>query len=272
MTIATTTSRIQYTGNGVTTAFAFPYLFLENTDLEVINTANYVDDPQVLDTDYTVSGAGGSGGGTVTYLTAPASGVVVTIARIVPLTQLTDYIANDRFSHEAHERALDKLTMLIQQLQDQFSRTITLPLSEDPTSVFELPPVDSRNNRIFGFDNDGLPSMMGLTDVTASLGVTTFSVGTPGGTSTTKSITVLLPNTVTSILVKAWIVDGANSSPTTERSLADLVGTPSMDMEEISDPASVQFTMTNTGPAVSLRVCVEVAGVVAISGAFSLGV
>jgi hypothetical protein len=39
MTISTTTSRISYNGNGVTTVFSFPYRFLTNGDLVVLSVS-----------------------------------------------------------------------------------------------------------------------------------------------------------------------------------------------------------------------------------------
>ena len=69
MTISSTTNRVSYTGNGVTTEFAFAYKFLVNTDLKVYNDGAL----QTITTDYTVTGAGEESGGTVTFGTAFAN-------------------------------------------------------------------------------------------------------------------------------------------------------------------------------------------------------
>ena len=74
MTVSSTTSKVSYTGNGVTTAFAVPFYFLEAADLQVIlRSSAGVETVQALTTNYTVAGAGVSSGGTVTMLTAPAA-------------------------------------------------------------------------------------------------------------------------------------------------------------------------------------------------------
>ena len=77
MTIASTATRKEYVGNGVTTAFPFPYQFQANTDLVVwertIATGAIV--KKTYGTDYTVSGAGSPSGGTVTAAAAPANTV-----------------------------------------------------------------------------------------------------------------------------------------------------------------------------------------------------
>lgn len=141
MTVSTTTSRIVYAGNGVTTIFAFPYRFLVNGDLELtLFAADGTSETLVLTTDYTVTGADSDAGGSVTMVVAPAVGETLVIRRVVDLTQETDYISGDAFPAESHERALDKLTMSDQQLQEQVDRSLTVPL-DDVTFSGQLPPI-----------------------------------------------------------------------------------------------------------------------------------
>lgn len=123
MTVSTTTSRIAYNGNGVTLAFAFPYLFLADTDLDV-----YVDGAlKALTTDYTVSGAGADAGGTVTFLVAPGAGSGnVVIVRDPDLLQSTDLPPNDPFPANSVERMSDKLTLIAQRLYDLITRAFRL--------------------------------------------------------------------------------------------------------------------------------------------------
>lgn len=117
MTISTTTSRISYSGNGVTTVFPVPYKFLASGDLVVleVNNTTGVETTKTLTTHYTVSGAGGEAGGTLTMLTAPASGTTLVIYREMSFTQETGYPTGGDFPEAAHEAALDKLTMLVHQ-------------------------------------------------------------------------------------------------------------------------------------------------------------
>ena len=132
MTISTTASRAQYNGNGVTTVFSFPYLFLANGDLEVrLIAASGTSTILTLTTDYTVTGANNDAGGSVTMIVAPATGEQILIRRIVDLTQETAYPSGDPFPAESHERALDKLTMMVQQHDEEFARTLQLPPESD---------------------------------------------------------------------------------------------------------------------------------------------
>lgn len=177
MTIASQTSRISYVGDGSTTAFAVPFFFAANSDIVVyLQNSSGVQTLQVLGTNYTLTGAGVSGGGTCTFTAAPTSttGAVITIYRDPPLTQTTSYNNNDPFPAKSHEAALDKLTMLEQRTRDMISRSLRLPDS-DPTLSTQLPTLASRANKLLGFDTNGLPtavlgpSFVGGTDVGAAV-------------------------------------------------------------------------------------------------------
>ena len=156
MSLATTVNKVQYTANGSTTVFSFPYKFNTNSDLTVIetNVSTGVDTTKTLTTDYTVSGAGNSGGGSVTFLVAPVNSRRITIQRVVALTQETDYQPDDDFPAEVHEAALDKLTMIAQQLNDADARTLKAPVA-DSITLGTLPLDTVRANKALVFDATG---------------------------------------------------------------------------------------------------------------------
>lgn len=133
MTVFSSTSRNDYIGNGVTTSFPVTFRFLENSHLRVLRTviATNVTTELTLDSlgpnGYSVTGAGQPSGGTVTVVTAPANITErLSILRDVPVTQEIDYIANDPFPAESHERGLDKLTMIVGQQGEVVNRAIVL--------------------------------------------------------------------------------------------------------------------------------------------------
>ena len=119
MTISTTANRQDYTGDNCTKVFQFTYKILATTDLDV-----YVDNClKTITTDYTVSGVGAPTGGNVTFVTAPGCTLAVALVRDVPYTQATAYPENNPFPAASHEDALDKLTMLVQQVRELTIRT-----------------------------------------------------------------------------------------------------------------------------------------------------
>lgn len=113
-----------FSGNGVTTAFATGFQFDNEADIQVIlRASDGTETVQTLTTHYTVSGAGNSAGGTVTMVTAPASGKKLRIVRSLDYTQGTDYTEGTAFPAATHEAALDKLTQLTQQLAHELKRS-----------------------------------------------------------------------------------------------------------------------------------------------------
>ncbi|MDT0636558.1 hypothetical protein RM437_00700 [Citrobacter werkmanii] len=116
MTVSTEVDHNEYTGNGVTTSFPYTFRIFHKSDLvvQVVDLNENITD-LVLDTDYTVTGAGGYTGGNVILTTALENGFRISIARELPVTQETDLRNQGKFFAEVHEDAFDKLTMLIQQ-------------------------------------------------------------------------------------------------------------------------------------------------------------
>lgn len=156
MTVSTTTARVSYSGNGSSVTFNVNFYFLADSHLKVtLRAADGTETVKTLTTDYTVSGAGNTSGGSITLGTAPASGVTVVITRNVPQTQLVDYQPNDPFPATTHEQALDQLTMEVQQLQEQISRAIKLSTTNTMTSTEFTVGATARANKVFGFDADG---------------------------------------------------------------------------------------------------------------------
>ena len=167
MTVSSTTTRNEYNGNAATTTFSYTFRILDQSHIAV-----YVDDVLLtITTDYTVTGVGDSGGGSIEFVSAPASGTGnVVFVRDVPLTQETDYVENDPFPAESHEEALDKLTMITQQLSNSYLSSLRVPVVEG--DVGDLPAAATRASKYLAFDTDGLPVVAAGT--TSDIVVTPF--------------------------------------------------------------------------------------------------
>lgn len=157
MSIASTTARISYTLTAADQLLTVPFYFLEASHLEVL----VVGSPPVtlaLTTDYTVNGAGSEGGGSI-KLTGAGTDIAdeVVILRNVPATQLVDYVFNDRFPAEVHEKALDKLTMLAQQRAEGESRALRFEKGETLDGTLSK---TSRTSKALAFDANGAPTFI----------------------------------------------------------------------------------------------------------------
>lgn len=130
MTVSTVVDHNDYTGNGVTTSFPYTFRIFKKTDLTV-SVIDLSENITVLglDTDYTVTNAGGYNGGSVVLTTPLANGWQISISRELEPTQETDLRNQGKFFAEVHEDAFDKLTMLIQQVSSLFRLALRKPSS-----------------------------------------------------------------------------------------------------------------------------------------------
>lgn len=117
MTVSTTDNKEVYTADGIEVMYSYDFRMDYDDDMKV-----YLNEVLVSASEYTIAKAGDNIGGTVTFNIAPALDTTITLLRSLDMTQETDYIAGDPFPAEAHEDALDKQTMLIQQVQEQVDR------------------------------------------------------------------------------------------------------------------------------------------------------
>ena len=189
MTVSSTTTKNSYAGDGSTVAFSYTFKIFDEDDIAVIlrDNATAAETVQAITTNYTVSGVGNAGGGTITFVTAPATGKTVVLRRESAQTQTTDYTPNDPFPAEAHEDALDKLTFFVQEIQEELDRSIKLSRTNTMTSTEFTVGAADRADKILAFDSNGEIS------VTQELG--TFKGN--WGTGTTYAVRDLVKDTST---------------------------------------------------------------------------
>ena len=114
--------RIQYTANGSSTSYDFPFAIFNSTDLDV-----YLSDTLQSSSTYTVSSDDYSNGGTVTFATAPTSGTVVTIMRNLSIERTTDFQEGSILRAEVLNDELDYQIACQQQIAENLNRSMVLP-------------------------------------------------------------------------------------------------------------------------------------------------
>ena len=152
MAVQTTTSRISYTGNSASYVFAYNFQILSQSHLQVYVSGVL----KTLGTDYTVSGVGAATGGNVTFTSAPVAGEAIVINRNVPVNQLVTTVNNDTIFAGVFDQAIDKLTMIAQQLSTNSGRALVLTEADPTVGALALP--ISRANTYLRFDANGLPT------------------------------------------------------------------------------------------------------------------
>ena len=109
MTVQNVLPCVEYTGNGAQMNFQFIFRVDDPTWIVLGFTTDFLQLNLNADQD-------SAPGGSVDYSVAPPVDQIVLITRITPKDQDLDYTRYDSFDSESHEDALDKLTMLVQDL------------------------------------------------------------------------------------------------------------------------------------------------------------
>ncbi len=158
MTISTTTIKNSYSGNGSTTTFNYTFKITDQDDIDVIiRSSSGTETTKTITTHYTVTGVGNSGGGTIVFTAGniPASGETVILRRSTPLTQGVDLIENDPLPANTLEDALDKLTSINQELQEQLDRSLKVSKTATITTPEITADASARAGKLLGFDSTG---------------------------------------------------------------------------------------------------------------------
>jgi hypothetical protein len=132
------TPRVQYTAQAGKTQYDIPFPFFEDEDI-VIYFDEDSDNP-VSSSNYTLVGAQDTvtatgGEAYVDFNTAPAASNVstITILRDIPVKRTTDFTDSGSWTAKNVNDELDKLTMMIQQIELALDRSVTL----DPTDSLD---------------------------------------------------------------------------------------------------------------------------------------
>jgi hypothetical protein len=145
-----TTPRVQYTATASQTVFSVPFEFFSNVDLLVYQNSTL----KTLTTHYTVTGAGVTGGGSITLVTGATVSDIITIVRDIPVARVTDFPTSGPFNVEALNLDLDRLTAMVQERENQVSRVISLAQTDAAVNLY-LPTAANRASKVMAFDSTG---------------------------------------------------------------------------------------------------------------------
>lgn len=156
MTVSDLPNKITLSCDGVQTEFDFGFKYLQNSDIKVYlpEVGGEADDTnlQVEGSDYTLQTKDKREIGTVVFNNPPADTKEVFIIREEPFDQTSPFKPNTNFPERLIEAGLDKGVMISQQLREQISRCIQLPINAQVGSI-KLPNPDP--NKALLWDPDG---------------------------------------------------------------------------------------------------------------------
>jgi hypothetical protein len=158
MSISSTTARNNYVGNDVASEFAFQFKIFSANDLEVRTNDGTTETSLALTTNYTISLTDGSypSAGTITLTAgALASGTKITLRRNTPLKQEVDIKNAGEYLPKTHEIALDKLTAMAQQQQDQLDRCLQVHITDAGTFDCVIPTTSRQAKAVLATNSSG---------------------------------------------------------------------------------------------------------------------
>lgn len=163
-TVPSPNAFLQYTLSSSTQALPVTYVFLNKSDLLVLDTrAPAAPVVLTLNSDYSVSGGAGSTG-TLNMMPGGANGVlvgdIITIIRNVPLTQNTNFTNTGPLTAAMIGQALDKLTEITQQINVQIGNCLQIPQDEVKNTVLGLA---ARESTFLAFDANGNVELIPIT-------------------------------------------------------------------------------------------------------------
>ena len=136
-----------YTGNGSTTTYAYTFPYYKTSDIKV----TWDDVLKTESTHYNVTGTN------IVFTSGniPANGETVVLRRVTPQTQGMDLIENDPLPAETLENAFDKVTSIVQELQEQLDRSIKVSKTATITTPEITDDASARAGKLLGFDSTG---------------------------------------------------------------------------------------------------------------------
>jgi hypothetical protein len=174
ITISDTEPRVQYTATAGQTSFTVPFEFFANADLKVFNgTTELTFAASPADqTEYSVSGAGQTGGGSIT-LGAPGATLndVITIYRDLAIERTTDFPTSGAFQINSLNTELDKIIAMCQQLERDLKFS---PKAAATTSnTFDITFPNLVANKVLNVNSagTGLEFSQDITDITTIAGI-----------------------------------------------------------------------------------------------------
>jgi hypothetical protein len=154
-----------FIGTGTATVFPFAFKVFTASNLQVVraDSSTGLESTLILNTDYTVSlntDQDSNPGGNVTLLAVLAVGFTMVITSDIANLQPTDLTNQGGFYPEVITDALDRATIQIQQMADELTRSIKIPISDGLSLDMELPTAAARANSFLAFDATGEPTVV----------------------------------------------------------------------------------------------------------------
>ncbi len=174
ITISDVEPRVQYTATAGQTSFTVGFEFFNNADLKVFNGTTLLtfSASPANATEYSVSGAGQTGGGSIT-LGSPGATVndIITISRDVAIERVTDFPTSGAFQIGSLNTELDKIIAMCQQLERDLKFSPRAAATTANTFDITFPNLSANKVLSVNSSGNGLEFAQDITDITTIAGI-----------------------------------------------------------------------------------------------------
>ena len=139
--------KVRYVADGMTKSFSFVFPIFSEQDMDV-----YINDT-LIQSGYSVTGAGKTEGGEVVFTTPPENGQIITLLRNLEIKRTSDFQESGAFRAKAINYELDYQIACLQQLNEQIGRSVSFPPYSANAQAVTLP--EPENGKAIVWDKNG---------------------------------------------------------------------------------------------------------------------
>ena len=173
ITISDTEPRVQYTATSGQTSFSVPFEFFTTSDIKVYNGTtllSYNASPSSA-SQYSVTGAGVSGGGSITLGGGATLNDVITIYRDLAVARSTDFPTSGAFQIDSLNTELDKIIAMIQQVERDLKFSPRAAATTANTFNITFPNLAANKVLSVNSSGNGLEFAQDITDIQTIAGI-----------------------------------------------------------------------------------------------------
>jgi hypothetical protein len=173
ITISDTEPRVQYTATSGQTSFSVPFEFFTVSDIKVFNGStqlSYNASPSSA-SQYSVTGAAVSGGGSITLGGGATLNDVITIYRDLAVARSTDFPTSGAFQIDSLNTELDKIIAMIQQVERDLKFSPRAAATTANTFNITFPNLAANKVLSVNSSGNGLEFSQDITDIQTIAGI-----------------------------------------------------------------------------------------------------
>ena len=246
ITISDTEPRVQYTATSGQTSFAVPFEFFTTADIKVFNGTSQLTfnaSPSSA-SQYSVSGAGVSGGGSITLGGSGATlNDVITIFRDLAIARSTDFPTSGAFQISSLNDELDKIIAMCQQLERDLKFSPKAAATTANTFNITFPNLIANKVLNVNSAGDGLEFGQDITDITTIAGIANDVTTVSGIASNVTTVA----GAVTNVNTVASNITNVNTVAT---NIADVITVANDLTEAVSEIETVASDLQEASPEI----------------------